>query len=468
MNFKNPYLYISLVFAFFLTSCQYQKDSKPDENPNVVLIFLDDAAFDDFAPFGTPRYPTPHVETLAEEGKSFYNFYVPQAVCSSSRAALLTGCYPGRTKLFGALAPEDPGLSPDYATMGEVFQKNGYATACFGKWHIGDQSGRRPHDRGFDESAGLMYSNDMWHNHPENPDYWGQWPLRYWENGSVTIDPVEDEDQKMLSTWYTEKAVDFIERHSDQPFFLYLPHSMPHVPLYCSDRFEGKSGTGLYGDVMMELDWSVGQVNQAIKDQGLEENTIFVFVISDNGPWLSYGNHAGITRFREGKGTTFDGGVRNPVIIKYPGHIKPGTKSLNTFGSIDLLPTLCHLTGTPLPDNEIDGKNVWDLLLAEEEAENPHDYYPLSNNAQFQGIVSSDGKWKLFLPHSYRTLVSGGKDGIPGKYRQQEIDTTLFDLVHDPYEKSNVLHLYPEIAAEMIRMAEEHKKKFYVTENEGG
>src|SRR5690625_4184335 len=194
---------------------------------------------------------------------------------------------------------------------------------------------------------------------------------------------------------------------------------MPHVPLYCSDRFEGKSETGLYGDVMMELDWSVGQVNQAIKEQGLEENTIFVFIISDNGPWLSYGNHAGITRFREAEGTTFDGGVRNPVIIKYPDHLDPGTRSFDTFSSIDLLPTLCHLTGTPLPENEIDGKNVWDLLLNEGDTKSPHDYYPLSNNAQFQGIVSSDGHWKLFLPHSFRTLQHGGKDGIPGKYVQE-------------------------------------------------
>ncbi|MEO0330792.1 MAG: sulfatase-like hydrolase/transferase, partial [Bacteroidota bacterium] len=383
------------------------------------------------------------------------------AICSASRAALLTGCYPGRTKVFGAHGPKARGLELEFATLGEVLQENGYRTATFGKWHIGDQEDTRPHNRGFDETCGLMYSNDMWLHHPENPDYWGQWPLQYWENGEVTIDTVQVEDQKMLTTWYTEQAVDFIKRSKDEPFFVYVPHSMPHAPIFCSDKFAGKSGTGLYGDVMMEIDWSVGQIHQAIKDQGLEDNTLFIFIASDNGPWLSYGDHAGITRFREGKGTTFDGGLRNPCIIKYPTNIDPNTISHHTFSSIDVLPTICYLTGTALPENDIDGKNVWGLITHQYGAENPHDYYPFTNGKEFQGVISGDGKWKLHLPHQYRTVAKGGKGGIPGKYVQAKIDTALFDIVHDPYEKSNALEIYPDVARQMIEYAEKHKAMFF-------
>lgn len=451
--------FLCLAFLTFTFSCK--PTSREQKKPNVVLIFLDDGGFADFEPFGETLYPTPNVSKLAEEGRSFYNFYVPQAICSASRAALLSGCYPGRTKVFGAHAPGQPGLDPKFATLGETLQKNGYITACFGKWHIGDQPGRRPPSRGFNESCGLMYSNDMWKYHPGNPDYWGQWPLQFWENGEVTIDSVNQEDQQMLTTWYTEHAVDFINRNADKPFFLYVPHSMPHVPIFCSEKFKGRSGTGLYNDVMMELDWSVGQISQAIKDNDLEENTLFIFIGSDNGPWLSYGEHAGKTPYREGKGTIFDGGVRNPCILKYPGHIDSNTTSHNTFSSIDLLPTICHVTGTPLPENTIDGKNVWDWITHQPDAKNPHNYYPFSNGSSFQGVISANGHWKLHLPHPYRTLAKGGKGGQPGKYIQNKIDTALFDMVHDPYEKSNVIEWYSGIADTLIQYAQKHRELFY-------
>jgi arylsulfatase A-like enzyme len=437
-----------------------ESDSETPTTPNVVLMFLDDGAFDDFAPFGNPLYPTPHVMALASEGTSYYNFHVPQSICSASRAALMTGCYPGRTKVFGAHGPTARGLETSYATMAEVLKQHGYATACFGKWHIGDQPDTRSHARGFDETAGLMYSNDMWKFHPENPDHWGQWPLQYWENGEVTIESVDQEDQKMLSTWYTEKAVDFINRNTDRPFFLYVPHSMPHVPIFCSDKFVGKSGTGLYGDVMMELDWSVGQINQALKDNGLEEKTVFIFIASDNGPWLSYGDHAGITPYREGKGTTFEGGLRNPCIIKYPGVIPAAAESHKMFASIDILPLVCRLTNSPLPNNAIDGKDIWNYITGKE-SENPQQYYAFSNGTEFQGVISGNGRWKLHLPHEYRTLMSGGQGGIPGKYTQHHIDTALFDLLHDPIEKGNVISLYPEIARDLTEFADQHIKSYY-------
>jgi len=452
------YLLLLLSAMFGLIACSAKKEPL---QPNVVIIFLDDSGWADFEPFGEVALETPNVSQLAAEGTAFHNFYVPQAVCSASRSALLSGCYPGRTKVFGAHGPNAWGLDTTFATMGEVFNRAGYSTAAFGKWHCGDQPETRSYARGFDETCGLMYSNDMWKNHPESPEYWGQWPLKFWENGEVIIEEMDHQHQKTLTKVYTEHAVDFIDRHQDNPFLLYVPHSMPHVPLYCSDEFEGKSGKGLYWDVMLEIDWSVGQITRALKERGLDENTI-VILTSDNGPWISYGNHAGITPFREAKGTTFDGGIRSACVIKYPVGIRAGAVSERTFGSVDLLPTLCNLAGIPLPENEIDGKNVWELISGKEGAANPHDYYAFSNNRNFEGILSGDGRWKLHLPHNYRILETDGADGLPGKYGSARIDTALFDMANDPFETTNVLSEHPEVASELIILAEGHASKFYV------
>lgn len=436
-----------------------QSNLEQERSPNIVLINLDDAGWSDFQPFAQTRYPTPNVNRLAMEGRVFYNFYVPHALCSASRAALLTGAYPERTGVVGAHGPGAFGLDPRFATLGEVLKNDGYVTAVFGKWHIGDQPETRPPARGFDESSGIMYSNDMWAAHPERPQNYPL-PLQYWKNGEVTVDSVTHEHQPWFTRWATGDAVDFIRRNRESPFFLYVAHIMPHVPLFVSEKFEGASGTGLYGDVIMELDWSVGEIMEALKENGIEDNTIVLFT-SDNGPWLSYGNHAGKTPFRGDKATTFDGGIRVPLIIRYPGHIEANTVSHDTFFSIDLLPTFAFLTGAPLPDNEIDGKNVWDLIAGTEGAENPHEYYSLTLRNDFHGVMRADGKWKLQLPHAFRVPVSGGRDGSAGVYTHAEMDTSLFDLVHDPYEKVNVFHQYPEIARELIQFAEEHQRRFY-------
>jgi len=428
--------------------------------PNFVIIFLDDSGWADFKPFGRPAYRTPNVEQLARDGRQFHNFYVPQAICSASRSALLSGCFPGRTKMFGAHGPGARGLDPKYATTGEVLKKRGYRTAIFGKWHIGDQPDTRPPARGFDESCGLMYSNDMWEFHPGNPEHWGKYPLQFYENGKVTIERMTKKDQPMMTTWYTEHAVDFIKRNKDKPFFLYVPHSMPHVPLFVSEKFKGKSGVGLYGDVMMEIDWSVGQIVQALKENGVEDNTL-VIMTSDNGPWISYGNHAGKTPYREAKGTGFDGGTRSACIMKFPFRIVPGSVSTRTFGSIDILPTLAHLAGADLPENPVDGKNVWDIIIGRPGAKNPHEYYPFSTGRNFEGVISGDGKWKLHLPHGYRTLVEAGKDGMPGKYKQERIGLSLFDMEKDPFESTNVIDKHPDVAERLKKYAEQHKKKFY-------
>lgn len=428
--------------------------------PNFVIIFLDDAGYSDFRPFAQTPYPTPNVARLAREGCRFTNFYVPQAVCSASRSALLSGCYPGRTKVFGAHGPRARGLDPSYATLGNVLQSAGYKTAVFGKWHIGDQDDTRPPARGFDESAGLMYSNDMWEYHPENPQNYAKFPLQYWENGRISIERVTPADQPKLTTWYTERAVDFIRRRKDHPFLLYVPHTMPHVPLFVSEKFKGKSGRGLFADVMMEIDWSVGQICKALRQARVDRNTLLLFT-SDNGPWTSYGNHAGKTPFREAKGTGFDGGIRSPCIVRFPGRIKPATASTRTWSTLDVLPTFAHLAGAPLPRNPVDGRNVWDWISRVPGATNPHAYYAFSTGPNFEGVISGDGKWKLHLPHSYRVVEQVGNDGAAGKYRQEKIGLSLFNMESDPLETTNVLDKYPDVAARMQAYAEEHRRLFY-------
>lgn len=427
--------------------------------PNIVFIFLDDSGWADFQPFGKPAYNTPNVRQLAREGCRFNNFHVPQAICSASRGALLTGCYPERTGLVGAHGPRARGMDPKWQTSAQVLKTRGYHTGVFGKWHIGDEPDTRPPARGFDESCGLMYSNDMWRFHPGTRGF-DKFPLQFWENGKIIIEDVTPEQQTQLTTWYTEHAVDFIKRNKDKPFFLYVPHNMPHVPLFCSDKFKDKSGDGLYGDVMMEIDWSVGQIMKALKESGVEGNTLVIFS-SDNGPWVSYGNHAGKTPFREAKGTGFDGGTRSACIMKLPGQIKAGTSSEKMICTIDILPTFAYLAGADLPSNPIDGKNVWDLITNKRGAENPHEFYSFSTGKAFEGVFSGDGRWKLHVPHSYRTLVTPGKDGLPGTYEQKKIGLSLFDMKNDPYETTNVIDKYPEIASQMQETAEKHRQEFF-------
>jgi len=428
--------------------------------PNFVVIFLDDSGYSDFRPFGKPLYPTPNVERLASQGCRFNNFHVPQAICSASRSALLSGCYPCRTKLFGAHGPRARGLDPKFATIGQVLKGAGYRTAVFGKWHIGDQEDTRPPARGFDESCGLMYSNDMWEFHPQNPQNYAKYPLQYWENGQIKIERVTKEHQPMLTAWNTEHAVDFIGRNKSNPFLLYVPHSMPHVPLFCSPKFAGKSKRGLFGDVMMEIDWSVGEIMKSLKSAGLEDDTV-VLMTSDNGPWTSYGNHSGSTPYREAKGTGFDGGTRSACIVRYPKQIKRGSVSEKLFCSIDVLPTFAHLAGAKLPENPIDGLNVWDLISGKPGVANPHDYYAFSTGPNFEGVLSGDGRWKLHLPHSYRTLVEAGNDGMAGKYRQETIELSLFDMAADPFETTNVAAKFPEVTGRLKGFADRHRAQFY-------
>lgn len=415
--------------------------------PNIVLIFVDDMGYGDLGCYGS-KNPTPNLDRMAKAGVRFTDFYVAQAVCSASRAAILTGRYSNRVGILGALGPNSKnGLGAHEKTLADLLKSVGYATAIFGKWHLGHLPQHLPQQHGFDEYFGLPYSNDMWPKHPT-----AKFPALPLMQGGKILE--YNPDQSKLTTWYTEKAVHFIERHQDQPFFLYLAHSMPHVPLFVSERHRGKSGQGLYGDVIMEIDWSVGQILQTLQKLGLDENTLVIFT-SDNGPWLSYGNHGGSARpLREGKGTAWEGGMRVPCIMRWPTKIPPGTVCREPAMTIDLVPTIAKLTGAKLPDHKIDGKDIWPLMSGQANAQSPHEALFFYWGRELHGIRS--GQWKLYFPHSYRTLNGrpGGKDGKPVPYQQAKTGLELYNLENDVSERRNVAEQHPEVVRRLQALAE--------------
>jgi arylsulfatase len=354
------------------------------------------------------------------------------------------------------------GIHEDEVTIAEMLKEQGYATGIFGKWHLGHHKKFLPLQHGFDEYLGIPYSNDMW---PVDFDGTAvtDSSLRPWKARYPPLPLVEGnekirelttlEDQGILTTLYTEKAVDFIQRHKDAPFFLYVPHSMPHVPLGVSDKFKGKSRQGMYGDVMMEIDWSVGQILNALEENGLEDNTLVIFT-TDNGPWLNFGNHAGSTGgLREGKGTSFEGGQRVPCIMRWPGMIPEGKVCNRMAATLDILPTLADITGARLPEHKIDGVSILELLRGNENA-NPRDhlYYYYHRNS-----LEAVGKdhWKLVFPHPSRSYegVLPGNDGWPGDYNEIVTEYALYDLRRDPGEEYDVQELYPEVVAELEQIA---------------
>jgi arylsulfatase len=432
--------------------------SAAERLPNVIIIFTDDQGYGDLGIFGAKGYTTPNIDRLAREGTKFTNFHVAQPVCSASRAALLTGCYSNRVGIHGALSPRvSHGINASETTFPEMLKSRGYATGMAGKWHLGHHDAFMPNRHGFDESYGLPYSNDMWPHHPEAKA--GTYPkLPLWENGKVVDPEVTPEDQPKLTTSYTERAVSFIERNKDRPFFFYLAHSMPHVPLFVSDKFKGKSQQGLYGDVIMEIDWSVGEVMRTLAKHGLERDTLVIFT-TDNGPWLSYGTHAGSAGpLREGKGTTWEGGTRVPCVMRWPGKIPAGKASDDYFMTIDLLPTVAGRIGAKLPALPIDGLDVWSLIAQQPGARNPHEGYGLwyAQN-ELQAVVSGDGRWKLIFPHRYRTLAGrdGGRDGIPAKYENATTTAPeLYDLRADIGEKNDVASANPAVVKQLLAFAE--------------
>ncbi len=433
---------------------------RADRLPNIVIVFMDDMGYADIGPFGAEGYETPHLDRMAREGRIFTDFYVTQAVCSASRAGLMTGCYNVRVGITGALDPKAKhGIHEDEVTIAEICQQKNYATACYGKWHLGHHKKFLPLQHGFDDYFGLPYSNDMWPWHPgvlhlpleQRLERWPHLPLI--DGNDIVNAEVSPKDQEQLTTWYTERAVSFIEDHHDEPFLIYLPHSMVHVPLYVSDRFRGKSRRGLFGDVMMEVDWSVGQIMDTLKKHQLQENTLVIFT-SDNGPWLSYGDHCGSAGpLREGKGTMFDGGCRESCVMWWPGTIPAGSRCSEPAMTIDILPTIAGLIEAGLPDHRIDGKDIWPLISGEEGARSPHEAYYFYYRNQLQAVRS--GKWKLHFPHQYRTMAGrpGGTGGIPSKYSQATIGKELFNLESDIGETTNIAAQYPAVVTRLSELA---------------
>jgi len=437
--------------------------------PNIVLILIDDMGYGDIDRTGANQYETPNLDRLADQGIQFTWYYSPQAVSSASRAGLLTGCYPNRIGISGALMPwSEIGISSGETTIAQMLKTKGYTTCAIGKWHLGHQKKFLPLQHGFDQYYGLPYSNDMWPvdydgvpiRDKDTTDFRMRYPALPLIDGNEKVGEVNTlADQDKLTTDYTTHAVSFINKHKDGPFFLYLPHSMIHVPLGVSDKFRGKSKQGLFGDVMMEVDWSIGQIMKALKDNGIEKNTLVIFT-SDNGPWLNFGNHAGTTGgLREGKGTSWEGGQRVPCIMRWPGVIEDGVICNKLASSIDILPTLAAITGAQLPDKKIDGVSLLSLMTGEKDAAPRHEFYYYYQQNSLEGVQRD--YWKLVLPHTGRSYVGcvPGKDGWPGKTTTLTITKPeLYDLRRDPGERYDVADVYPEIVKELQSIADKARE----------
>jgi len=438
-------LVISILTAFF--SCVGMLSAqKTTEKPNVIIFFTDDQGYQDVGVFGSPLIKTPNLDKMADNGIKFTDFYSASSVCSPSRAALLTGAYPPRVGVPVVLWPNLPGgLSNEEQTIANMLKTKGYATACIGKWHLGDQEQYLPTSQGFDTYYGIPFSNDM----SVNPKSKVSKNIVFREG--MTLDSLREKkwrgkrvplmkqdevieypvDQSTITKRYTEEAISFIKENKKEPFFLYLAHSMPHVPLYASPDFKGKSARGLYGDTVEEIDWSVGEILKLLKEQGLDENTLVIFT-SDNGPWTSRGDEGGSALpLRGHKNQTFEGGFRVPMIAQWTGKIKAGVVTDKLASTIDVLPTLAYLTDAELPESEIDGKNMWTLLSGKEKAKSPHrkDGFFYYKDATLEAVRKGD--WKL--------RVIGD-------------DTALYNLKDDISESNNLALIHPKKVKKLRKM----------------
>jgi len=440
--------------------------SKPQARlPNFVVVFTDDQGYQDVGCFGSPSIKTPRLDRMAAEGRRFTDFYVAASVCTPSRAALLTGCYAQRVSLPGVLFPRsNVGISDKEVTIAQMLKARGYATCCIGKWHLGHHPQFLPTRHGFDHYFGIPYSNDMWlaadmavaadaklgpglKPADLKPGIKKRSHVPLMRDEQVVEYPA---DQATLTKRYTEEAIRFITANKGRPFFLYLPHTMPHIPLFASKAFKGKSARGLYGDVIEEIDWSTGQILDTLRTLGLDEHTLVIFT-SDNGPWLSMKKNGGCALpLRDGKFSVYEGGMREPCIMRWPGRIPAGTVCSELATTMDLLPTFAGLAGAAAPtDRVVDGKDIWPLMAGTRGARSPHEAFFYFRGNGLQAVRSGD--WKLHLP---RTVGRRGK--------RRKVGAQLYNLRQDVGEKQNVADQHPEVVGRLqamaAKMAEELKK----------
>jgi len=443
------------------------------EKPNIIIILNDDQGYQDLGCFGSPDIKTPRVDLLAKEGMRFTDFHVASPVCSASRASLLTGCYPQRVGVGGVFFPNTgQGMNPEHVTIAEALKGAGYATAAVGKWHLGDRPGYLPLNQGFDTYYGIPYSNDMYPavdmKYADNCLFRNGFDIGKLEQTFAGLEkgkqPITIKnnvplmrnneciefpcDQTTITNRYTSEGIRFIEKSvkEKKPFFLYLANSMPHIPIFASDDFKGKSERGLYGDAIEEIDYNTGRILDRLKELGIEENTIVIYT-SDNGPWLGVGteNEGCALPLFEGKFTCFEGGMRVPFIIRWPNKISSGSTCTELASSIDLFPTLVNIAGAKLPDRELDGKDITDLLRAKENAKTPHEFFFYVYDGQ--GVRSGD--WKYHKKRRYTTTMKIKMDETPA----------LYNLKEDIGESNNVLDQYPEIAERLAKALDEHLQR---------
>jgi len=454
------------VMAIFSTQVPGSNTDKSTDldKPNIILVFLDDAGYADFGITGSST-PTPTIDALAKNGVQFTQFYDASPVCSASRAALLTGRYPDRYSLRNVFFPDDTqGLPREEETLAELLKGQGYSTHIFGKWHLGHVGGALPLSHGFDEYYGIPYSNDMWPYkrdaqaldpfdeqayvyNPESP----RPPLPLYEGNDVVKSNVTPSDQKMLTKLFTDRAIDVIEAKREEPFFIYLPYSASHIPIFVRDEIKGKSGGSLYQDVIYEFDLQMARIMESLRDNGLEQNTLVIFT-SDNGPWTVFGDHAGSAGDMRGfKQTTFEGGIRVFAAMHWPAGFDKGVTVTDPVMSIDILPTIAEIVDAQPGGEKLDGESVVSLI----EGEKPPKSEPRAFYNYFLGKLESMrlGKWKLHFPHSFRTVTRTGSAGFRGDYGKEELDWSLFDLDADPGEQLNLMDRHPDIAEKMKKLA---------------
>lgn len=435
---RGAWCFVAIVCAAACGDGAGRGADRPSNRPNVVIVLADDLGYADVGSFGAQGFSTPSLDRLAAEGVRFTNFYAAAPICSPSRAALLTGSYPARIGVTDVLMPDDEsGLNPAEVTIAELLKPLGYATAAVGKWHLGDAESFLPTRQGFDEFFGLPYSHDMA-------------PLPLLENEeAIEYEP----DLSQLTERYTERAKDFITRNRERPFLLYFAHSMPHIPLAVSDDFAGRSEQGLYGDVVTELDWSVGELLDTLDELGVARDTLVLFT-SDNGPWLAYGNHAGSSGpLREGKWTTFEGGQRVPGIVRWPRRADGNVVSNEIVSALDLFPTVLTITGALPPAWPIDGKSMLPILEGASEAANGSEpvYFYYYLGVELQAVRNA--RWKLHFAHSYKTAPEPGADGERGSEEYKDIPVSLFDLDADPGETTNLAADHPDLVTQLTEAA---------------